>query len=67
MAVEHDLVDRLGERERAAFDLVEIVVGAVGLVRNRVFAHYFGTSDAADAFNADNKLIATAVSTYTKI
>ena len=24
----------------------------VGLVRNRVFAHYFGTSDAADAFNA---------------
>jgi putative peptidoglycan lipid II flippase len=23
-----------------------------GLVRNRVFAHYFGTSDAADAFNA---------------
>jgi putative peptidoglycan lipid II flippase len=23
----------------------------VGLVRNRVFAHYFGTSDAAD-FNA---------------
>ena len=24
----------------------------VGLVRKRVFAHYFGTSDAADAFNA---------------
>ena len=24
----------------------------VGLVRSRVFAHYFGTSDAADAFNA---------------
>ena len=24
----------------------------VGLFRNRVFAHYFGTSDAADAFNA---------------
>ena len=24
----------------------------VGLIRNRVFAHYFGTSDAADAFNA---------------
>ena len=24
----------------------------VGLVRNRVLAHYFGTSDAADAFNA---------------
>src|SRR4051812_9420358 len=24
----------------------------VGLVRNRVFARYFGTSDAADAFNA---------------
>jgi putative peptidoglycan lipid II flippase len=24
----------------------------VGLVRNRIFAHYFGTSDAADAFNA---------------
>ncbi|HUR95981.1 MAG TPA: murein biosynthesis integral membrane protein MurJ [Gemmatimonadales bacterium] len=24
----------------------------VGLVRNRVFAHYFGTADAADAFNA---------------
>ncbi|MBA3765605.1 MAG: murein biosynthesis integral membrane protein MurJ, partial [Acidobacteria bacterium] len=24
----------------------------VGLVRQRVFAHYFGTSDAADAFNA---------------
>ena len=24
----------------------------VGLVRNRVFAHFFGTSDAADAFNA---------------
>jgi putative peptidoglycan lipid II flippase len=24
----------------------------VGLVRNRAFAHYFGTSDAADAFNA---------------
>jgi len=23
-----------------------------GLIRNRVFAHYFGTSDAADAFNA---------------
>ncbi|HEX8138391.1 MAG TPA: murein biosynthesis integral membrane protein MurJ [Pyrinomonadaceae bacterium] len=36
-----------------------ILVGAgillsrlVGLVRQRVFAHYFGTSDAADAFNA---------------
>ncbi len=24
----------------------------IGLVRNRVFAHYFGTSIAADAFNA---------------
>jgi len=24
----------------------------LGLVRNRAFAHYFGTSDAADAFNA---------------
>jgi putative peptidoglycan lipid II flippase len=24
----------------------------IGLVRNRVFAHYFGTSAAADAFNA---------------
>src|SRR5205807_33481 len=24
----------------------------VGLVRQRVFAHYFGTSDAADVFNA---------------
>jgi putative peptidoglycan lipid II flippase len=24
----------------------------VGLIRNRAFAHYFGTSDAADAFNA---------------
>jgi putative peptidoglycan lipid II flippase len=24
----------------------------IGLVRNRVFAHYFGTSSAADAFNA---------------
>lgn len=24
----------------------------IGLVRNRVFAHYFGTSTAADAFNA---------------
>src|SRR6187200_3302177 len=24
----------------------------IGLVRNRVFAHFFGTSDAADAFNA---------------
>jgi putative peptidoglycan lipid II flippase len=24
----------------------------MGLVRNRVFAHFFGTSDAADAFNA---------------
>ncbi len=24
----------------------------MGLVRSRVFAHYFGTSDAADAFNA---------------
>ena len=24
----------------------------VGLVRDRVFAHYFGTSDAADAFRA---------------
>ena len=24
----------------------------IGLIRNRVFAHYFGTSDAADAFNA---------------
>jgi putative peptidoglycan lipid II flippase len=24
----------------------------LGLIRNRVFAHYFGTSDAADAFNA---------------
>jgi putative peptidoglycan lipid II flippase len=28
----------------------------VGLVRNRVFAHYFGTSDAADAFNAAFKI-----------
>ena len=24
----------------------------VGLVRNRVFTHYFGTSDVADAFQA---------------
>jgi putative peptidoglycan lipid II flippase len=24
----------------------------LGLIRNRVFAHFFGTSDAADAFNA---------------
>src|SRR6266853_1990659 len=24
----------------------------LGLVRNRVFAHYFGLKDAADAFNA---------------
>src|SRR3954447_23829416 len=24
----------------------------LGLIRNRVFAHYLGTSDAADAFNA---------------
>jgi putative peptidoglycan lipid II flippase len=24
----------------------------LGLIRNRVFAHYFGTSDVADAFNA---------------
>ncbi|MFL5514600.1 MAG: murein biosynthesis integral membrane protein MurJ, partial [Gemmatimonadales bacterium] len=28
----------------------------VGLVRNRVFAHYFGTSEAADAFNAAFKI-----------
>jgi putative peptidoglycan lipid II flippase len=28
----------------------------VGLVRNRVFAHFFGTSDAADAFNAAFKI-----------
>jgi putative peptidoglycan lipid II flippase len=28
----------------------------VGLVRNRVFAHYLGTSDAADAFNAAFKI-----------
>ena len=28
----------------------------LGLVRNRVFAHYFGTSAAADAFNAAFKL-----------
>jgi putative peptidoglycan lipid II flippase len=28
----------------------------LGLVRNRVFAHYFGTSDAADAFNAAFKI-----------
>jgi putative peptidoglycan lipid II flippase len=29
-----------------------LVSRIIGLVRNRVFAHYFGTSDAADAFNA---------------
>jgi putative peptidoglycan lipid II flippase len=28
----------------------------LGLVRNRVFAHFFGTSDAADAFNAAFKI-----------
>jgi putative peptidoglycan lipid II flippase len=28
----------------------------LGLVRNRIFAHYFGTSAAADAFNAAFKL-----------
>jgi putative peptidoglycan lipid II flippase len=28
----------------------------LGLVRNRAFAHYFGTSDAADAFNAAFKI-----------
>ncbi|HEY7634842.1 MAG TPA: murein biosynthesis integral membrane protein MurJ [Gemmatimonadales bacterium] len=28
----------------------------LGLIRNRVFAHYFGTSDAADAFNAAFKI-----------
>jgi putative peptidoglycan lipid II flippase len=28
----------------------------LGLVRNRVFAHYLGTSDAADAFNAAFKI-----------
>jgi putative peptidoglycan lipid II flippase len=28
----------------------------LGLIRNRVFAHYFGTSAAADAFNAAFKL-----------
>ena len=28
----------------------------IGLVRQRVFAHYFGLSDAADAFNAAFKI-----------
>lgn len=28
----------------------------LGLVRNRVFAHFFGTTDAADAFNAAFKI-----------
>jgi putative peptidoglycan lipid II flippase len=28
----------------------------LGLIRNRVFAHYLGTSDAADAFNAAFKI-----------
>jgi putative peptidoglycan lipid II flippase len=28
----------------------------LGLIRNRVFAHFFGTSDAADAFNAAFKI-----------
>ncbi len=45
-----------GQR-RAARPAVMVAAGIllsrlVGLVRNRVFAHYFGTSDAADAFNA---------------
>ena len=46
-------------RRRAAPSRPAVMVAAgillsrlVGLVRNRVFAHYFGTSDAADAFNA---------------
>lgn len=29
-----------------------LISRVIGLVRQRVFAHYFGTSDAADAFNA---------------
>ena len=33
-----------------------LVSRILGLVRNRVFAHYFGTSAAADAFNAAFKL-----------
>jgi putative peptidoglycan lipid II flippase len=47
------------ERKQGSTGKHAILVGAgillsrlVGLVRQRVFAHYFGTSDAADAFNA---------------
>lgn len=51
---------KTSEREReAATGKHAFLVGAgillsriVGLVRQRVFAHYFGTSDAADVFNA---------------
>jgi putative peptidoglycan lipid II flippase len=46
-------------KESASTGKFALLVGAgillsriVGLVRQRVFAHYFGTSDAADAFNA---------------
>lgn len=46
-------------KQQASTGKHAILVGAgillsrlVGLVRQRVFAHYFGTSDAADAFNA---------------
>ncbi len=46
-------------KESASTGKYAFLVGAgillsrlVGLVRQRVFAHYFGTSDAADAFNA---------------
>src|SRR5580658_6515599 len=48
-------VDRKGERAGGAAALVAagIFLSRIsGLVRDRVFAHYFGNSDAADAFRA---------------
>jgi putative peptidoglycan lipid II flippase len=48
-------VDRKGERAGGAAALVAAGIflsRIAGLIRDRVFAHYFGNSDAADAFRA---------------
>ncbi|HEU5305224.1 MAG TPA: murein biosynthesis integral membrane protein MurJ [Gemmatimonadales bacterium] len=47
---------RRASRPAAAVAAGILLSRILGLVRNRVFAHYFGTSAAADAFNAAFKI-----------
>ncbi|MDP9249836.1 MAG: murein biosynthesis integral membrane protein MurJ, partial [Chloroflexota bacterium] len=52
------MTSRAGRSSRPAATVAAgiLLSRILGLVRNRVFAHYLGTSDAADAFNAAFKI-----------